>query len=56
VLIVNEVADGSIECARTEKLPRYAQAGIIEVWIVDLEKQAIEQYTDPRNGAIIKFD
>jgi Uma2 family endonuclease len=50
VLIVIEVADSSIEYDRTEKLPRYAQAGISEVWIVDVEKQAIEQYTDPRNG------
>ncbi len=50
VLLVVEVADSSIEYDRTEKLPRYAQAGITEVWIVDVEQRAIEQYTDPRNG------
>jgi Uma2 family endonuclease len=50
VLIVIEVADSSIEYDHTEKLPRYAQAGIAEVWIVDAAKQAVEQYTHPRNG------
>lgn len=29
------------------KLPLYAQAGIPEAWIVNLEKQCIDQYTQP---------
>lgn len=47
VLLVVEVADTSITYDRNEKLPRYAQAGIPEVWIVDLNALVIEQYTRP---------
>jgi Uma2 family endonuclease len=50
VLVAIEVADSSLEYDRTEKLPRYAQAGIAEVWIVDIGNQTVEQYTQPRNG------
>ncbi len=48
VLIAIEIADKSLEYDRNEKLPRYAQAGITEVWIVDIGKQIVEQYTQPR--------
>lgn len=50
VLVAIEVADSSLEYDRTEKLPRYAIAGIAEVWIVDVGKQIVEQYNQPRNG------
>lgn len=50
VLVAIEVADSSLEYDRTEKLPRYAVAGIAEVWIIDVGKQTVEQYTQPRNG------
>jgi Uma2 family endonuclease len=36
VLLVIEVADTSLPYDRNQKLPRYALAGIPEVWIVDL--------------------
>lgn len=45
VLIVVEVSDSSLDYDRNEKLPRYASAGIPEVWIIDVGKQTIEQYT-----------
>ena len=32
---------------RTSKLPRYAAAGIPEVWIVNIKQHVIEQYTQP---------
>lgn len=51
VLLVIEVADTSITYDREEKLPRYALSGIPEVWIVDLNQQVVEQYTQPRNAA-----
>jgi Uma2 family endonuclease len=49
ILLVIEVADSSLEYDRSEKLPRYAQAGIPEAWIVDISKQTIEQYTSPQH-------
>ena len=50
VLLVIEVADTSITYDREEKLPRYALSGIPEVWLIDLNQQVVEQYTQPRNG------
>jgi Uma2 family endonuclease len=46
-----EVADTSLEYDRLSKLPRYAESGIPEVWIVNIAHQQIEQYNDPANGA-----
>lgn len=46
-LLVLEVADSSLDYDRGVKLPRYAAAGIPEVWIVDLHAHAIEIYRDP---------
>ena len=42
VLLVIEVADTSLERDRAIKLPRYAALDIREVWIVDVEGQAVE--------------
>lgn len=50
VLLVIEIADSSVEYDRDQKLPRYAQANISEVWIIDVNKQVIEQYTQPIQG------
>ena len=47
VLLVIEVADTSLVYDRQEKLPRYARAGIVEVWLVDAGRQVIEQHTMP---------
>lgn len=47
IMLLVEVADTSIEYDRVQKLPRYAQAGIVEVWIVDLNKKRIEVYRQP---------
>lgn len=50
VLLVIEVADTSINYDREEKLPRYAMSGIPEAWLIDINQQVVEQYTQPRNG------
>lgn len=52
ILLVIEVADSSLNYDRHEKLPRYAIAGVPEVWIVDIEddQYMIEQYSAPRDG------
>jgi Uma2 family endonuclease len=49
-LLVTEVADSSREYDRKTKLPRYATAGIPEAWLVDLDSDTIERYTEPREG------
>lgn len=47
VLLIIEIADSSLDYDRDEKLPRYAEANIREVWIIDVHKQIIEQYMQP---------
>jgi len=46
-LLVIEVTNTSVTSDRTAKLPRYAAAGIPEVWIVNIKQRVIEQYTQP---------
>jgi Uma2 family endonuclease len=50
VFLVIEIADTSIEYDRDEKIPHYAEAGIAESWLIDVNSQTIEQYTQPRNA------
>ncbi len=54
VLLLIEVSDTTLAYDRQEKLPRYARAGIPEVWIAvadsDRKKQAVERYTDPHDN------
>jgi Uma2 family endonuclease len=47
VFIVVEVAETSLEYDREEKVPRYAQAQIPEVWLIDVERETVTQYTQP---------
>ena len=51
VLLLIEVAGSSYEYDRSLKLPLYAEVGIREVWLVALERRAIEVYRDPSEGA-----
>jgi len=46
VLIV-EVADTTLAYDRRTKLPLYAKAGIVEVWIVDVNSETIESFRSP---------
>jgi Uma2 family endonuclease len=48
VHLVIEVADSSLEFDRTVKLPLYAEAGIRELWIVNLPDQQVEVYRQPQ--------
>jgi len=50
VLLVIEVAHSSLDYDRQIKLPRYAAAGIAEVWIVNLVNERIETYRKPVAG------
>lgn len=47
VLLLVEVADSSLPFDRGVKLPLYARAGVVEVWIVDLDGDAIEVHRAP---------
>ncbi|HEX9699765.1 MAG TPA: Uma2 family endonuclease [Acidobacteriota bacterium] len=46
-LLVIEVADTSLAYDRTVKLRLYAEAGVPEVWIVDLAAAAVEVHRQP---------
>ncbi len=47
IYLLVEVADSTLELDRTIKLPLYAEAGIAEVWIVNLQDRGIEVYRNP---------
>jgi Uma2 family endonuclease len=50
-LLVSEVADTTVAYDRSTKLSLYAEAGIAEVWIVNVPAQCVEVYRDPVAGA-----
>ena len=47
ILLIIEVCDSSILYDRQVKLPLYAQNGIPECWLVDLEKKEIQAFWQP---------
>lgn len=47
ILLLIEVADSTIIYDREEKIPLYAEANIIEVWLVDINEQIVEIYQQP---------
>lgn len=47
IVLLIEVADTSLLADRVVKIPRYARAGIAEVWLVDLDHRRIERYRRP---------
>ena len=50
VLLVIEIADSSLHYDREVKLPRYAVAGIPEVWIANVPARQVEAFHDPVDG------
>ena len=48
VHLVIEVSDTTLDYDRQIKLPLYAQAGIAELWIVNLIESRVETYCEPR--------
>lgn len=47
VFLLIEIADSSLEFDQNKKLPIYARAGIVELWIVNLHESVIEIYREP---------
>lgn len=54
VLLVVEVAATSLAYDRDLKLPLYAASGIPEVWLIDLNSDTIEVYSEPGPGGYEK--
>jgi Uma2 family endonuclease len=50
VQLIVEVADTTLEFDLEVKVPRYAAAGIAEVWVVDLKEECIYAYRKPGPG------
>lgn len=50
VVLVVEVADTTVDYDRHVKVPRYARAGIPEVWVVDLRARVIDVHAGPVAG------
>lgn len=47
VFLLIEVSDTSLPFDRRRKLPRYAETGIPEVWIIDLAAERVYVYREP---------
>lgn len=50
LVLVIEVADTTYDYDFATKRPRYAQAGVPVLWIVDLERRRIEVHEAPQHG------
>jgi Uma2 family endonuclease len=50
ILLIVEVSDSTLDYDRNRKLPLYAEAGIPEVWLVNVQNETIEIHTQPRGG------
>jgi Uma2 family endonuclease len=55
-ILVIEVSDKSLKYDHDTKLPMYAEAGIREVWIVNLEKNVVEVHHEPNVGLYQRVD
>jgi len=47
ILLLVEVADSSLRVDRQVKIPLYARAGIVEIWLIDLEQSRALVHRDP---------
>ena len=47
ILLIIEVADSTISYDREVKMPLYSVAGIPEMWLFDLNRKAIERFSQP---------
>src|SRR5438105_5191832 len=47
ILLLIEVSDTTLAYDRGRKLRKYAESGLVEVWIVDVNGHTIEQFRSP---------
>lgn len=50
VLLLIEVSDSTLKYDRDFKIPLYAEAGVVEVWLINLPRQILEVYTQAEKG------
>ncbi len=55
VFLVVEVSDSTLAFDRDVKVPLYAAAGIPEVWLIDVQKEAVAQYLEPQDGEYRRY-
>jgi len=55
VLLLVEVSDTTVEYDREVKIPLYAQAGIVEVWLVNLPEEYIAVYRHPAGDRYLEI-
>lgn len=53
VFLLVEVADSTLLFDRKKKVPAYAQAGIPEVWLINVPDRQIEVYRTPIDGGYV---
>ncbi|WP_202219990.1 Uma2 family endonuclease [Okeania sp. KiyG1] len=51
LFLIVEVADSTIKFDREVKVPLYAENNVIEVWLVDINKEYLEVYRQPIGGS-----
>ncbi len=56
ILLIVEIADSTLIYDQTTKLVLYAEAGIANYWIVNLNAQQLERYYQPYQDAQGKFN
>ena len=53
-LLIIEVANSSLRYDRRVKAPLYAEAGVPEYWVIDVQKRAVDVFSEPKRGAYTK--
>ncbi|MBH8565014.1 Uma2 family endonuclease [Nostoc sp. CENA67] len=56
ILLVIEISDSTLIYDQTKKLELYAEAGISNYWIVDLNARQLERYSQPYQNAQGEFN
>ncbi len=56
VLLLIEVSDSTLRYDRDVKIPLYANHGIPEVWLLDIQQKQLEIYREPINGVYQQRD
>lgn len=55
ILLLIEIADSSLKYDQEVKLPLYAEAGILDYWIFNLNDNCLEHYREPLQNSQGKF-
>ena len=56
VVLLIEVSDTSLRFDRNVKVPIYARNGIREVWVIDLQADAIHAFREPKGNAYASIE